>query len=245
MDKLRVLNRNSLKTIALVFMAIGHFVAYTMSLFHFFGLPVFWRNFFVYMEFLAPPVFMYFVSEGYQYTRSKKKYATRLLILALVTQVAYVLCHAMRFDIKMFLTDWNVIMTLFIGLIALCILDCDKEKPVKAIGLFACLVAGSFTEWSYVGVAIILLFYVFRNYRILQFIACEALMFIDKFIASGYVLGQTTIRFMIVVTISMLVITLFYNSEDSGNNNAFSKYFFYVFYPAHLLLIYLVKVIFS
>ena len=72
-DNLKLINRDLLKWTALFFMGIGHFLLYTAEEFRFFGLPNPFLKFFVMMEYFAPPVFFFFISEGYSYTHSKKK----------------------------------------------------------------------------------------------------------------------------------------------------------------------------
>ncbi|MCR5806850.1 MAG: conjugal transfer protein TraX [Oscillospiraceae bacterium] len=242
-DRLKLIDRDMLKWTALFFMGIGHFFVYTARDFHFFGLPTPILRFFLMMEYFAPPVFFFFISEGYRYTHSKKKYFIRLLIMTLVTQIPYVLYHTyalhhtISFDILMFFTDWNVIATLILGFISLVIWDSSKHPAFKAAGIILCCAAGYFTEWSFFGVLFILLFYIFRERPLIRFAAYELL-------TALYLIRGWNWIFFAVFSLPNITIALFYNGEK-GRSPKFSKYFFYFFYPAHLLLIYLVIILFK
>lgn len=250
LDKLKLVNRDLLKWIALFFMGIGHFLLYTFEEFHYFGLHGFILKFFIMMEYIAPPVFFFFISEGYRYTHSKKNYFIRLLVMTLVTQIPYVLFHTydqnhtISFDFLMFLTNWNVIATLLLGFVSIAIWDSSKHPVLKVVGILLCCSAGYFTEWSFWGVLFILLLYIFRERPWIRFAVYEALMLVYVLYMSGFsIFGFNWLLFM-VFSLPIIIITLFYNGEK-GHFPKLSKYFFYFFYPAHLLLIYIVKILYK
>ncbi len=250
LDKLKCINRDLLKWIALFFMGIGHFLLYTFEEFHYFGLHGFIFKFFIMMEYIAPPVFFFFISEGYRYTHSKKNYFIRLLVMTLVTQIPYVLFHTydqnhtISFDFLMFLTNWNVIATLLLGFVSIAIWDSSKHPVLKVVGILLCCSAGYFTEWSFWGVLFILLLYIFRERPWIRFAAYESLMLVYVLYMSGFsIFGFHWLLFM-VFSLPIIIITLFYNGKK-GHFPKLSKYFFYFFYPAHLLLIYIVKILYK
>ncbi len=250
LDKVKCINRDLLKWIALFFMGIGHFLLYTFEEFHYFGLHGFIFKFFIMMEYIAPPVFFFFISEGYRYTHSKKNYFIRLLVMTLVTQIPYVLFHTydqnhtISFDFLMFLTNWNVIATLLLGFVSIAIWDSSKHPVLKVVGILLCCSAGYFTEWSFWGVLFILLLYIFRERPWIRFAAYESLMLVYVLYMSGFsIFGFHWLLFM-VFSLPIIIITLFYNGKK-GHFPKLSKYFFYFFYPAHLLLIYIVKILYK
>ena len=249
-DKLKLVNRDLLKWIALIFMGIGHFLLYTAKEFHYFGSPAPLLRFFIMMEYIAPPIFFFFISEGYRYTHSKKQYFIRLLVMTLVTQIPFVLFHTydetqtIGFDLRMFLTCWNVIATLLLGFISIAVFDSSKHIALKAAGIILCCGAGFFTEWSFFGVLFILLFYIFRERPLIRFIAYELLMFIYVLPMSGFSIYSFNLILFMIFSLPNVLITLFYNGEK-GHFPKLSKYFFYFFYPAHLLLIFILKVLYK
>ena len=74
---LQLINRDLLKYIALALMTLGHWQLTVYALFHSKPLLMIVGA----LEFFAPPVFFFFISEGFHYTKSRSKYAIRLLIL--------------------------------------------------------------------------------------------------------------------------------------------------------------------
>ena len=248
MDKkanLKFINRDMLKYFAVTVMFVGHFILYTTPELH---LTVrlkpigTWLVLFAHM---APPIFFFFIAEGFRYTKSKKKYALRLLGFALAAQFAYVLCHHLHFDVRVFFTDWNVIMTLFLGFMALIVWECKLPLPVRLLLIMAFCVASFFTEWSITGVLIILALHILRERPYLRLAVYEIIIFAYMIIglgSLGAVLTRMNLITIIMFTVPMIIITFFYNGEK-GKNSKFSKYFFYIFYPAHLLIAFIVRVI--
>ena len=243
--KLKFINRDMLKYFAVAVMFIGHFILYTTPELHLTVRlkPVgTWLVLFAHM---APPIFFFFIAEGFRYTKSKKKYALRLLGFAAATQFAYVLCHEMRFDVRVFFTEWNVIMTLFLGLTALIVWESKLPLAVRLLLIALCCGAGFFTEWSITGVLIILALHILRERPLARLVVYEIIIIVYMIIGTGGIAGiLSPINFISIImyTVPMIIITFFYNGEK-GKNSKFSKYFFYIFYPAHLLLAYIVRLI--
>ncbi|MBP0967449.1 MAG: conjugal transfer protein TraX, partial [Oscillospiraceae bacterium] len=103
---------------------------------------------------------------------------------------------------------------------------------------------GYFTEWSFWGVLFILLLYIFRERPWIRFAVYESLMLVYVLYMSGFsIFGFHWLLFM-VFSLPIIIITLFYNGKK-GHFPKLSKYFFYFFYPAHLLLIYIVKILYK
>ena len=83
MENKRGLDRNCIKCIAMLTMLLNH-VAHMLldpeSLVH---------DVFIGVGYFTAITMCYFLVEGYEYTRSKKKYALRLLVFALIAQVPF------------------------------------------------------------------------------------------------------------------------------------------------------------
>lgn len=181
------------------------------------------------MEYFAPPVFFFFIAEGYRYTLSKKNYFIRLLIMTLVTQIPYVLCHAQEQAHSIFidfLTNWSVIATLLLGFIAIAIWDSSYHLALKVAGILLCCVAGYFTEWLYFSVLFILLFYLFRERPWIRLAAYELLMLVYVLYLSQFSLQSFNWLVFLIFSLPTVIITLFYNGKK-GHFPKLSKYFFY------------------
>lgn len=227
------LNATTLKVIALILMFIDHYVAVMMShndVFSF-SLRVFGR--------IAAPVFCFFIAEGYHYTSNKINYIKRLLIFAVIAHIPYIL----MFEYTFFQAT-SIMWGLALGLIALTVIKSDKYHIIiKALVLFLACGLSITANWNYVAVLWIVAFGVFRDnfkWRIISFLSIGIVFhLIPTYINFGpshegyphwYQLG-------IILAVPLLIM---YNGEPGKNSKLVSK-FMYVFYPGHMLLIYLLK----
>ena len=134
------LNRGNLKMIALFCMTLDHFAGIVLtawlhtltkgSLAYIFdmGLIFFLRL----IGRLAFPMFCFFIVEGLLHTRNIFKYAFRLFLLALISEIPFDISHTNTlFDFK----NQNVFWTLFLGLVAIYCIDglYKKFKLKKAV----------------------------------------------------------------------------------------------------------------
>lgn len=241
-QKLKFLSRDAIKYLAIIPMAVGHFFSYTSDWENISPTPL-WLKLLTQMSLIAPPIFFFFIAEGFHYTRSRKSYAVRLLIFALITQIPFCLANNGTLLTAEFFTSLNIFFTLFLGVIALTIWE--KDMPLKK-KIFLLIIADAatllfFCEWLIFGIPIILGFYIYREQprkRMLWFAACILLHQIIEFI-----FALDPVNFFMntaFFALSYLCVTTFYNGKK-GRYPAFAKWFFYLFYPAHLLVIWLVK----
>ena len=241
---LKVINRDLLKYMAMFMMGIGHMIIY-LGVAHFTDiLPPWGLRFFVYGEFFAPPVFFFFISEGYRYTRSRKKYAIRLLAIALITQIPFFFVNYPDDPLWKIFTIWNVMVSLLAGLLVLMVWESEWKKHIKIIVMLAITGATVLiqAEWMGFGPLLIFLFYILKEKPVLRFVIYEAIMLIWQFILNGFcfTLAWGAWGYLLGVTASIIVITFFYNGKK-GHFPTFSKWIFYVFYPAHLLAVILIR----
>ncbi len=138
----------------------------------------------------------------------------------------------------------SMFFTLFLGLISIFLWD-KINIPVWAKFLITLVLMylASFSDYSYFGVLFYLAFYFLRNKPWFQFISFSiiSLLYIFHVSPDNPFIFSWSIEFMPVrigVFLTPLLL-LFFNGE-SGSKSSFNKWFFYIFYPAHLLLIGLV-----
>ncbi len=186
---------------------------------------------------LAFPIFCYFIVEGFQHTRDVKKYALRLFAFALISEVP--------FDLALAGTAWypsyqNVYWTLLLGLIAIYFIDyvtkldysrfknLTLENIVRTLGIVCAaaipMVVAHFlnTDYGAMGVMVIAVMYLLRKKPLLAYVA-------GVFILSLMSLVE-------ILAILMVIPLYFYN----GKRGLKMKYFFYWFYPVHLLILWLI-----
>lgn len=232
------LNRNQLKYLVIAAMLIDHiawaFVP-TASLLgqvmHFIGR-------------LTGPTMAYFVAEGYHYTRNVKKYALRLGIFALLSWIPFVYFEYGTLPIVIqegsvqVRPYFGVLYTLLLGLLAIWLWDKGKcSKPVKILGIIGLCALSIVGDWAIFDVLWCLFLYIFRENTKGKWIAFCCVGF---FVCSPMLIFGWTQLFQIGIFLVPLLIQFCYNGEG-GSKKTVHKWFFYVFYPAHLLVLGLLK----
>jgi hypothetical protein len=255
-QKYKIIDRDLIKFIAIIPMAIGHFVD------HFFGTSAGLSNSLLLFliaqaSMIAPPIFFYFITEGFTHTHSVKKYAARLFIFALITQIPFCLMRNGTLIISGLYSPLNIFFTLFLGLVALIVCESSMKLWAK-ITLVILLDAVTYLlniEWLIFGIPMILILYYFKNKpstRFGLFALCgvgsllmttlpAALIFYSKGITELFtssIIGA--VIDLCYLLVGYFIVTSFYNGEK-GKNPVFTKWFFYIFYPAHLFLIFVAK----
>lgn len=194
---------------------------------------------------LAFPIFCYFIAEGYLKTRNKKKYALRLLIIALISQLPFIKTFRLAFGENLLLL--NTIFDLFLGLIAIWLYDTLKLKHniiiIWIIGILAFFlrIDGDFT-----GVFMIYFFFKYHDdfeemVKKQILLTCVAQVFYVLFMVYYGMPVKAILKFQMweqFLSLLALIPIKYYNGEKGKN----IKYAFYVFYPLHLLVIYLIKI---
>lgn len=177
---------------------------------------------------LAFPIFCFLLVEGFLHTKDVKKYALRLGLFALISEIPFDLA----FNEKLLEFSYqNVFFTLLIGLLMLIGLKYFEETLPPHISwlrfivaLTGILLAVFFrTDYDAFGIMLIFLLYEFRSLPKLRCIAGAILMLFNS--TTG------CLAFLLI---------WFYNGE---RGKQLPKYFFYAFYPAHLMLLWLVRML--
>lgn len=174
---------------------------------------------------IAFPIFCFLLVQGFLHTHDVKKYAIRLGLFALLSEIPFDLAIA-RTPISS--GYQNVFFTLFIGLLVLIGLQKFEKKiiPSFLVIVLGCIAAYLLRcDYSFTGVLVIAGFYQFRN----QFWMC--------FLFVALILIMATIGELPALLAFFLIAR--YNGEKGKG----PKYFFYAFYPIHLLLLYILSVL--
>lgn len=201
---------------------------------------------------LAFPIFAFTLVEGYFHTRSIKRYALRLLTFAVISEIPF---NLMLGSSVIYPFHQNVIWTLLIGLwmIHLNELAEQKNKPivigltrVGTVFLGALLGLLSFSDYNAAGVLMILIFYFFRGStlwcRIGQLVG---MYYINFEMLKGLVFPVTLGSFSIEIPqqglaiLALLPIWLYRGRK--GYSSKWFQQLCYWFYPAHMLLLWLIR----
>lgn len=211
---------------------------------------------------IAFPIFVFMLVEGFHHTSNIRKYLTRLGIFALISEIPFDIALYNYFSGRNFLSDLkasftdtdtlnlflknlvshqNVFFTLFLGLFAIYCMSMIENKYKKEVflsNLFNALVTIGFcivavllrTDYDMKGILLIAAFYLFRGSKIM--IAICLLIIIGTFYPSSN--GNVNIETFALLG---LIPIAFYKGKKGKN----IKYFFYIFYPAHLLILWIIS----
>ncbi len=246
MTKSKILNSNQLKLIAIIAMTVDH-IAWAM----FDGYPSALLPLLMHIiGRLTCPIMCYFIAEGYHYTRNINKYTFRLFAFAFVSHFAYIFASNDFVDFKSFipfyygnfLNQTSVMWSLAWGLVMLRIADSKRIKSIYKVLLviLICIITLP-SDWSCIAALCIMAIGTNRgDFRkqmswMIFYVALYSLVYffaIDK----AYGILQMG------VVLSIPVIAM-YNGKRGKNPkiNKFMKWFFYIFYPAHLFVIGLIN----
>ncbi len=167
---------------------------------------------------LAFPIFAFLLGEGFRHTRDVKKYSLRLAAFAVISEIPFNLVASGSF---FYLKHQNIFFTLLAGLLALRALEGSKPRVPRVVSVLLISLAAEFfdTDYGAYGVLIIVLFYLTANRKSVRNIICG-----------------TALLYQLTAPLALVPIN-FYN----GKRGFGMKYMFYVFYPAHLTVLYLLS----
>jgi len=202
---------------------------------------------------LAFPIFSFLIVNGFHHTKSKFKYLWRLGLFAIISEPIFDLgFFGSLFD----LNNQNVFFTLFLGVLLITILNnlsiTIKEKEGDNIwtkliygllafwfiGLFASLNYTMNADYGWFGILVIVLFYYTYESSILN----KIMMFIGLLVINIVYIYDGNSNIEILSMLSLIPIYLFKDKKVEVSKPL--KYFFYIFYPLHILIIYLAKILF-
>ena len=211
----------------------------------------------------AFPIYCFLLVEGFFFTKSVLRYLLRMLVFTLLSEIPFDLAlipgnaashtlhvaDALRSNSGVYLMDQNVFWTLSVGLAVIWLIDASLRYAVRrtadqahlrlplhlaaALVSFLAVLSGYYgadllsTDYGSTGVVLIVVFYLLYRIRPLA-------------LAAGY--GYFTIMMPNeAFALPGVLMMLFYNGKRGFIRSAAWKYFFYVFYPAHLMCLYVVR----
>ncbi|MDO5134513.1 MAG: TraX family protein [Eubacteriales bacterium] len=222
--------------------AVKYIAIFTMTLNHaahcFLQQGTFWYQLLVGLGYFTAPVMCCFLTEGFAHTRSRKKYALRLLAFALISQYPFALAFPGETG------TLNMIFTLFL---CLCLLMAMERLEGSLLRLPVILGLTALTAMGDWGIVAPLMVYEFQGARGDQkktgvvFGAVSAFAAVNE-VALGLEAGAGLFRSLLYGLFSGagpflagVVVLFLYDQKKAPRGGRFSKWFFYVYYPAHLL----------
>jgi len=198
---------------------------------------------------MAFPIFAFQIADGYQHTRSKIKYALRLLLFAVLAEIPFDL---MAYGAPFYWGHQNVIWTLLLGFVCICLAEnlttnlkyaAARSLIYFGLSLFF-FIAGTMLYADYIGLGVlqVFIFYLCRDLRSIPIALVGTILL--NYIGSGepYLsLAGAQIPSQLLAVLSLIPIYL-YNGKQGYRSKGWT-WFCYAFYPAHLLVLSIFRVI--
>ena len=202
---------------------------------------------------LAFPIYAFMLVEGYFHTKNLKKYVCRLLVFAVLSEIPFNLAIGSR---MFFPIHQNVLWSFLIsiGLI-------HWNESVRGKRLWLRILVGiatvgiayiggiiTFVDYYNAGILMVLAFYFFRGKKwwcYLGQLVCMWYINFEMLEGLGYevdILGKTVFIARQGIALLALIPIWLYRGKQ-GYHSKPLQYIYYVFYPIHLLILGIIKVL--
>ena len=241
MSSRKPLSRDAIKLFAMAAMFCNHYAQALM-------VPSLGYTVLVDVGYFTAVTMCYFLVEGFGYTRSRPRYALRLLGFALLSQPVYMAAlHAPQL---------NMLFTLFFCFLILWALDALAGRWYRVPAVAALVLVTAWCDWPILAAGYTLLFALCagrgRAWQGLCFCMAAAMFFLfnfNNYYAAGFSPADSALYAApacLGILVAGAVVLFLYNGRRSAfalRHPALSKYFFYLFYPGHLALLALARIL--
>ncbi len=232
------LNSNHLKIIAIIAMTLDHFCDLFYPGFPFnpvaIGLHSIGR--------LTAPIMWFFICEGYHYTHNVKKYMLRLFSFAVVSHFSY--CFAFGIDPvplrSGIFNQTSVMYPLFVAVLVLWIGEQQMHERLQKILCFLLTLSAFPADWSCIAVLAIVAMYQHRGNFKKQMRSMVVWVIPYGLVAYFFVNKLYAILLIFV----LLVIPLLKEYNGERGKATWMKWFFYIYYPIHLVILGILRLAF-
>lgn len=180
------------------------------------------------------PIMTFLLVEGYLHTKNIKKYFYRLFVCATVSQIPYSLFfHSAIFD-----ATPNFIFSLLLSLCALVIINSQQiGNNFKFVLIILLVEIAFFCHASFMAVILTICFFIFRSDNAVKwtvYFIVSAIYAVVCYISTPH----EFYRFGFVLTPFILI----HYCGLRESTSKFTQNFFYIFYPFHLIFLYLAQI---
>ncbi len=234
------LDRTQLKYLAIIAMVVDHtawgfvdFMSPLGQVMHIFGR-------------LTLPIMCFFIAEGYRHTSDLKKYIMRMMTFAVVSIIPFYLFFHEEYYFRQ-----NIIFDLTLALLALSVMEHRKwSAPVRhALVALLILVSLAIGGWVVLPIAYVLIFYYGKTFREKARNFIIATLVLEVVLIILIVLNQTyhfsvyewTIRERLYLIGFILALIPLYMYNGEPGKSRFGRYFFFLFYPLHFMVLFGIK----
>ena len=175
---------------------------------------------------IAFPLFAYLICEGFIHTRSRTRYFITVAILAVVSEPLYDMAFS---GVWLEFNNQNTVFTLLFGLFMIMLMDkfsMNYSVQIMLIAIFGTAAYFIRIDYSFWGIICIGAYYVMKK--------------MPPCLAAGVAVTSLTVGYNSFGAY-LALIPLFFYDKSRGTMPPALKYAFYVFYPAHLAVLWGIK----
>ncbi len=238
MDFKKILDSNHLKLIAIIAMTIDHGADILFP-----GFPLEPMPFILhFIGRITAPIMWFFVCEGFHYTKDVRKYILRLGIFAIISHFAY--CFGFGISLNPLeggiFNKTSIMYPLFVAVVVLYTQEYVvawrewQRNLLQTLLILSCFPA----DWSCIAVLAILAMHSERGNIEKQIIRMFGWVFVYGVVAFLFVSKVYAIELIGVLIVYPLL--KLYNGERGKSH--WMKWFFYIYYPVHLIIIGIIRI---
>ncbi|ARP50436.1 MULTISPECIES: TraX family protein [Caproicibacterium] len=187
---------------------------------------------------ITAPCMCFFLTEGYVHTHDIRRYLLRMGIFALLSWPCFVFFER---GPGIWALEPGMIWSLFFSLLAITAVDRLKGPVPKMLAVAGCMLATLVGDWPLFCVAFTLVFWLERGqfYRQAAGFAAAAVL-MALFYASDNATQAVSPRWFFLqlcVLLALFPLSRYNGTRGDERHPKCSKWGFYIFYPAHLFLL--------
>ncbi len=184
---------------------------------------------------IAFTVFAFLIAEGFAHTRNRTRYFLTLLGFAIISEILWYLLNGAD-------GTHNVMFTLALGVAALAVFDRLCENGILCLVALICILGIAYwcgVDYDWCGVLMTILFYILRRQTIEPWAERNSINYPSQATRQILFTFPLMMHYGIAGSILASIVIFLYDGTRGQIKGAAAKYSFYVFYPLHLLIIYL------
>ena len=235
---IRIFNRDVIKFVAMFAMLLNHIAGIEL-----FSLSPVLHEVMEDIGYFTAPVMCFFLVEGFQYTRSRRQYGLRLMLFAVISQIPYGLVAQDG--------SLNMIYTLLCSYLILIVMEQFSNTTGSTVLCALLVVATMDSDWALIAPMLTILLYRSAGDRkkmawgfgitYIAFSLCNMIDYAEQMhcnVTTAVIHGALS---GLGIPAAAFTVLILYNEKRIEHGREASKWFFYIFYPTHLLVLYLLK----
>lgn len=179
---------------------------------------------------LAFPIFAFQLVEGYHHTKNLNKYMFRLFLVAVIAQIAF----------GNLFGGLNTVFTLLLGLLCILIYEKESDKIISLTVIITIGISALLLNFDYglYGILMVIIFHIFYKNKIKKSMAFTILVIIHYLL-----LVYLTKDFNLLLPMISTIATIFFINMYNNKQGRPLKYLFYIYYPLHLYILWIISLI--